>query len=42
MELSLACILQRTHARANGHGLKLTAAHEPPGDVGRLQFGAFP
>jgi hypothetical protein len=21
MELSLACILQRTHARANGHGL---------------------
>ena len=21
--------------------MKLTAAHEPPGDVGRLQFGAF-
>ena len=21
--------------------MKLTAEHEPPGDVGRLQFGAF-
>ncbi len=21
--------------------MKLTATHEPPGDVGRLQFGAF-
>jgi hypothetical protein len=21
--------------------MKLTAAHEPPGDVGRLQLGAF-
>jgi hypothetical protein len=21
--------------------MKLTTAHEPPGDVGRLQFGAF-
>jgi len=24
-----------------GFPMKLTAAHEPPGDFGRLEFGAF-
>jgi hypothetical protein len=32
---------QRCPMSRSGILMKLTAAHEPPGDVGRLQFGAF-